>query len=244
MATLLILLLVTLAPATVLLVAGFWLVQDRRGNVSYAIGVVAFVLGLMLVILTIPIALLTQTSGGEKWPSLSTTPDSLDEAREGTLSTQGGPRWAETLDSDDSGGTAQSHAADVNLPTGPVLELGYDDSWVADVPEVIGGYRVIHIGTPKSVTCSSAPLIVLLAPQKSMDEYLGSAPDVRSLLQSIPGIPSDVQLSFAGSVLDEEEAAAHLKRWNERNLKDGCIQLGGRSGGIELDLPDHSAEPR
>lgn len=134
-----------------------------------------------------------------------------------------------------TGTTAQDgKEGDENLSDRPVLDLGYDDSWVANVPDFIGGYRVIHIGTPRSVACSRSPLITLLAPQKSMDEYLGSAPDVRSLLQTIPGLPSDVQLSFAGSAFDEEEATVHQQRWNERNLKDGCIRLGG----IQLELPN------
>ena len=76
-----------------------------------------------------------------------------------------------------------------------------------------------------------------------MDEFLKAAPDARSLLhmlQSIPGVPSDVRLSFAGSAIAEEEAVANLARWNERNPKDGCI----RWGGIEHESPDSRTESR
>ena len=30
----------------------------------------------------------------------------------------------------------------------PVIDVDYDDSWVADFPDVIGGYRVVRITTP------------------------------------------------------------------------------------------------
>ena len=127
----------------------------------------------------------------------------------------------------ESGDTQQPDAGSESSSDTPVLDLDYDDSWVANVPDVIGGYRVVRIGTPRTVACSRSPMITLLAPQDSMDEFLANVPDVRSLLQSVPGVPSDVQLSFAGSDLDEEEASEKLARWNERSLKSGCIRLGG-----------------
>ena len=58
----------------------------------------------------------------------------------------------------------------------PVLDANYDDSWVASVPEFLGGHRVLHISTPKSRACSSDPIITLIARQESMNEFLESAP--------------------------------------------------------------------
>ena len=55
MATLLIMLFVTLAPATVLLVTGTWLVKKRHGDVSFALGFAFIVLGLMLVVILAPL---------------------------------------------------------------------------------------------------------------------------------------------------------------------------------------------
>ena len=164
------------------------------------------------------------------------TPQPIVEA------TDGKARSREFSDSNDTGDAQQSNDSVAHPSERPVLNLDYDDSWVANVPDVIGGYRVIRIGTPKDVACSSSPRITLQAPQESMEEYLATAPNVRSLLESIPGIPSDVQLSFVGSALGEEEAAASLEKWNEDNLQDGCIQLGSRSGRIEW--PEPSDEPQ
>ena len=114
----------------------------------------------------------------------------------------------------------------------PVLDEDYDDSWVADFPEVIGGYRVISIGTPKTVACSSTPLITLHATQESMEEFLSAPLDLPSLkaaIRSVPGVPSDFTLSFAGSPIGEEERAANLRSWNEAHVaRGGCIRLGGR----------------
>ena len=109
----------------------------------------------------------------------------------------------------------------------PVFDADYDDSWVADFPEVIGGYRVISIGTPKSVACSFEPLIILQATQESMDEFLSAPLDLNSLraaIRSVPGVPSDIGLGFAGNPLDKEEAATNLREWNEANISGGCIQ--------------------
>ena len=114
----------------------------------------------------------------------------------------------------------------------PVLDEDYDDSWVADFPEVIGGYRVTGIGTPKTVACSSTPLITLHTTQESMEEFLSAPLDLVSLreaIRSVPGVPSDFTLSFAGSPIGEEERAANLRSWNEANVaRGGCIRLGGR----------------
>ena len=108
----------------------------------------------------------------------------------------------------------------------PVLDVDYDDSWVTNVPDVIGGYRVIRITTPKSLACSNHPRITLLAQQGSMDEFLSAPldlPSLRTAIQSIPGVPSDVGLGFTGSPIDKEEMAEKNRRWNEANIREGCI---------------------
>ena len=111
----------------------------------------------------------------------------------------------------------------------PYLDLDYDDSWVANVPEVIGGYTVIQVTTPKTVACSNGPIITFHATQKSMDEFLSAPLDLNSLraaIRSIPGVPSDVRLSFAGKPRDDEEYAESRRRWNESMISSGCIFLG------------------
>ena len=110
----------------------------------------------------------------------------------------------------------------------PYLDLDYDDSWVPNVPEVIGGYTVIRFTTPKTVACSIEPKIILLTQQKSMDDFLSDPPDVRTLrtaIRSIPGVPYDFELSFANSPGDEEEYEERHRRSNEAKIRDGCIFL-------------------
>ena len=110
-----------------------------------------------------------------------------------------------------------------------VIDLGYDDSWIANIPDAVGGYKVIDITTPKTTACSNSPLISFLAMQESMDEFLENPPDIRemrSMLLSIPGVPSDIMMSFAGSEIDESEKAANLARWNASSIRRGCIILG------------------
>ena len=108
----------------------------------------------------------------------------------------------------------------------PVIEVDYDDSWVADFPDVIGGYRVVRITTPKSKACTSQPVISLQAPQESMDEFL-SAPlgsnSLRAAIRSIPGVPSHFNLSFVGPApIDEEEVQTRIREWNELMARRGC----------------------
>ena len=133
-----------------------------------------------------------------------------------------------------------------NLPKqpypNPYLDLDYDDSWVASVPEVIGGYTVIRVTTPKTVACSNGPIITFHATQKSLDEFLSAPLDLSSLraaVLAISGVPSDIGLSFAAARLDEtgvrvdkEEWEARRKSRNENIARIGCLDyrifLGGR----------------
>ena len=135
----------------------------------------------------------------------------------------------------------------------PVLDLDYDDSWVANIPEFIGGYRVLHVDTPKSAACSDWPLIIFHATQKSLDEYLAAAPDIPSLraaVLAILGVPSDVRLSFAGARLDEsgeppdrEEYASREKSRNENIARIGCQDHRVILGGRPIRGPDTSVVP-
>ena len=107
----------------------------------------------------------------------------------------------------------------------PVIDVDYDDSWVADFPEAIGGYRVARITTPKSKACTSKPLISLQAPQESMDEFLSAPLDVNSLraaIRSVPGVPSRFNLSFVGPApIDEEEVQTRISKRNELAVNRG-----------------------
>ena len=117
----------------------------------------------------------------------------------------------------------------------PVIDVDYDDSWVANVPEVIGGYRVLYIITPKSVACSPEPVILLQAPQESMDEFLSAPLDVNSLsaaIRSIPGAPSHFNLSFGGPI-DREAFETRIKERNELAVNRGwCTRFVDPDGPV------------
>ena len=108
----------------------------------------------------------------------------------------------------------------------PIFDIDYDDSWVASVPEFIGGYRVLYISTPKSRACSPSPVIDLQTPQESLSGFLGDPLDVHALMQALPGLPSNVRLSFGPSPIDKEEMAVRDRRWNEAKTRTGCIPWG------------------
>ena len=112
-----------------------------------------------------------------------------------------------------------------------VFDYDYDDSWVANIPEVIGGYEVIRVETPNKVACMAAPMITLQFPKPNQVV----APDLRALIRAILGVPSDFNLSFANAnSITDEEYAENLEKSNEASLKDGCIVLGGPGGGTGL----------
>ena len=125
----------------------------------------------------------------------------------------------------DAAGPQQSDREVMDPQDSPVIDVDYDDSWVADFPDVIGGYRVIRITTPKSVACTSEPLISLQAVQESMDEFLSTPLDLASLraaIRSVPGVPSHLTLSFVGPApIDEEEVQAGIRKSNEANISRG-----------------------
>ena len=70
-------------------------------------------------------------------------------------------------------------AQDPNYYHRPTLVTDYDDSWVENIPDVIGGYEVLYVNTPKNTVCNGTPVIGLRARQKSMDEFLRAPPQVK-----------------------------------------------------------------
>lgn len=127
----------------------------------------------------------------------------------------------------------------------PVLDLGYDDSWVANFPEFIGGYKVQYIETPKSVACSNQAVIHLVAQQESMDEFLSTPIDIHSLraaIRAIEGVPSDgIVLGFSGILLSEkeiEEWDESIRRQNEDATINGCVQFSS----LEYSSPSTAAD--
>ena len=113
----------------------------------------------------------------------------------------------------------------------PVFDVNYDDSWVAKFPEVIGGHRVEQITTPRDYACASKPMIYFRASEKTLEEYLEAQYDVRSLREAIndvPGVPSNVSISFGNSSSNKEELAERIREWNERRIRNGCLEPWGR----------------
>ena len=106
-----------------------------------------------------------------------------------------------------------------------MFDLDYDDLWVADFPQTIGGFNVDHISTPKNRACTSDPVVSLQTTHSSLDEFLSNPPDVNALekkIKSLPGVPSDFRLSFSNASLDKQTIADRNNAWNQERLESGC----------------------
>ena len=112
----------------------------------------------------------------------------------------------------------------------PTLDVDYGDSWVANIPSTIGGYSVRFINTPKSKACNHIPLISLKVLPESADGSSTPPLDVTSLqkeIQSIPGVPEKINLSFSQGKFDPEAKAKRDRERNAHNLEHGCPRWGG-----------------
>ena len=120
-------------------------------------------------------------------------------------------------------------------PDMPVLDLDYDDSWVGSVPEVIAGYRVISIDTPKNRACTREPLLTLHAPPGFV---AGTLEEIFATVESVPAMPSNIIVSMSYSGMEPEQMAdsqRRLRAWNETRLRLGCPE---KSFGTLVTLPD------
>ena len=137
----------------------------------------------------------------------------------------------------------------------PVLDLDYDDSWVANIPEFIDGYRVLHVDTPKSAACSDWPLIIFHATQKSLDEYLAATPEHSLVESSRPGYPGGTVgcsselmpargLTNQASPLTGKNPASKEKSRNENIARIGCQDHRVILGGRPISWPGHQRYPR
>ena len=136
----------------------------------------------------------------------------------------------------DSPGSDAATQDDYDYWHRPTLATDYDDIWVENVPDVISGYEVIYISTPKNTVCNGAPIIGLRAHQKSIDEFMRSPPsdDVFSIVDSLPGVPPNVRLSFfySSTPTDKEEDDVRHREWNAKIIEKGSCPE--RWGGIGL----------
>ena len=108
----------------------------------------------------------------------------------------------------------------------PILDPNYDDRWVSNFPQTIGGFNVGHISTPKHRACSSVPMIRLQTPKPSLDEFLSHPPDMNSLkadIHSVLGVPSTVNISFSPRLVDKTTGASRDESWSNERLQKGCL---------------------
>lgn len=123
------------------------------------------------------------------------------------------PQTGDEQESGDPPGDLESDSDEIG-PVGvvdvPVLDLDYDDLWVADFPRTIGGFNVDHISTPKSRACTFEATMSLHTPHSSLDEFLLNPPDTIALekkIKALPSVPSDFRLSFSNVSLDKQTIA-------------------------------------
>ena len=122
----------------------------------------------------------------------------------------------------------------------PIHDIGYNNIWAANVPEVVAGHRVLGIFVRKG-GCRSWPIIALETPAELMDGSLRDWPAINAAtdklereLQSIPGFPKDIDLSLSLSQSDKEGNLAGDRQWNGTVGEIECITFG-QVGDLNLE---------
>ncbi len=116
----------------------------------------------------------------------------------------------------------------------PLFDYDYDDSWVEKVPDIVAGYEVRYINTPKSMACMNTPMLHLRSKQPTLEEFHANPVNVDALtsaLSSIPGVPStSILLSFSPKPVDKLASAASETDWNLKRIEHGCHERWGKIG--------------
>lgn len=135
-----------------------------------------------------------------------------------------------------SSSAIEPEGADDDAKYGPyppldlLFDFDYDDSWVEMIPDVIGGWEVRTVRTPKNMACLSTAQIGFRSPYPSVEEYLAAPIDLESLraeIDAIVGEPGKVGLSFSSGPIVLEEDAAWLRDHNSSMIKYGCPEPWG-----------------
>ena len=112
--------------------------------------------------------------------------------------------------------------------TRPLFDYDYDDSWVEKVPDVLAGFEIGYIKTPKSMACLNGTIVSVRSTQPTLDEFIANPPDAESLmtaLRSIPGAPEgNLYLSFSPKPIDKLASAAWETDWNLKRIEHGCYE--------------------
>lgn len=133
----------------------------------------------------------------------------------------------------ESAGTDDDARYRPNPPLDLLFDFDYDDSWVEKIPEVIGGWEVRTVSTPKDQACLYMAQIEFRSPYPSMEEYLAAPIDLKSLraeIDAIVGEPGKVGMSFSGGPIVPEEDEAWLRDWNRNKINYGCHEPLGDFG--------------
>ena len=112
----------------------------------------------------------------------------------------------------------------------PLFDYDYDDSWVEKVPDIIAGFELKHISTPKSRACLRNAIVHLRSKQPTLAEFHANPPDaeaVMSVLRSIPGAPSSIRLGFSSKPVDKLASFARETDWNLKRIEHGCPEPWG-----------------
>lgn len=132
--------------------------------------------------------------------------------------------------------SGESSTPTVSTQTG--LDPNYDDRWVENIPDTIGGLPVLFVTTPKNQACSYIPIVHLGTPQASIKELLDKV-DGGSILQkvrAIKGVPANVTVSFGGPSASAEMMRSNIEEWNATKAAQGCDASWGPMR-YELDQP-------
>lgn len=128
--------------------------------------------------------------------------------------------------------TGCSSVQPVSSETEPIagLRADYDDAWVDTLPDIIGGFDVLFVGTPKNTACSTQPVLIFQSASATAEDHLQqNTGNIVEIVQAIDQIPSDTLISFVGPGASVESIEAGLNIWNDAKIETGCIRFFGPS---------------
>lgn len=107
-----------------------------------------------------------------------------------------------------------------------------------DVPNYIGGYKVLTVFTPDNLACMNPGEIrlVLQAPESNLEKYLANS-HPKDIQKDLEQHGLDATIEIVGPGVTIEQIIRESVKWNRDIKKTGCIKLG------PAELPQTTKEP-
>lgn len=96
-----------------------------------------------------------------------------------------------------------------------------------DVPNYIGGYKVLPVFTPDNLACMNPGEIrlVLQAPESNLEQYLANS-HPKDIQKDLEQHGLDATIEIVGPGVTIEQIIRESVKWYQDIKKSGCIKLG------------------